>query len=78
MNKSRSIIKKITCPNSDGTDDPVIGISGCLVIGHHSDSTRSTSSNFQSSQNGKLEFRDIYKFCCLKPGLRFTVGLQSG
>ena len=58
MNKSRSIIKKITCPNSDGTDDPVIGISGCLVIGHHSDSTRSTSSNFQSNQNGTLEFRD--------------------
>jgi hypothetical protein len=58
MNKSRSIIKKITCPNSDGTDDPVIGISGCLVIGHHTNSTISTSSNFQSSQNGKLEFRD--------------------
>ena len=58
MNKSRSIIKKITCPNSDGTDDPVIGISGCLVIGHHSDSTKSTSSNFQSNQNGTLEFRD--------------------
>ena len=58
MNKSRSIIKKITCPNSDGTDDPVIGISGCLVIGHHTNSTISISSNFQSSQNGKLEFRD--------------------